>query len=250
MNFQSKWKASQPIIQWIRRKKIPERKDSSLNHRNIILPNNIKLNSLWPGPIVCLLLRVSSDYAQPITGQVTEVTCPVIGQAQPEFTPSKRQKTGLGDARWHCRTWSSLVQIMACHWHQAITCTTNDFSLTGALWKIFIAGTCIFKVQTSSIRKSFWYKQHWGNFIQRPMNPSRALTHPVNCFNIKTPPHQYRDSHHKIRVWWPCCLCNGNPYTRKESLYTEIIPSLLSNHSQKKSLSHKLNHCDKGAASI
>ena len=46
------------------------------------------------GPIFCLLLRVSSDYAQPITGQVTEVTCPVIGRAQPELTPSKRQKTG------------------------------------------------------------------------------------------------------------------------------------------------------------
>ena len=48
------------------------------------------------GPIFCFLLGVSSDYAQPITGQVTEVTCPVIGQAQPELTPSKRQKTGPG----------------------------------------------------------------------------------------------------------------------------------------------------------
>ena len=47
-----------------------------------------------PGPVFCLLLRVSSDYAQPITGQVTEVTCPVIGRAQPELAPSKRQKTG------------------------------------------------------------------------------------------------------------------------------------------------------------
>ena len=48
-----------------------------------------------PGPIFCLLLgTVSSEYAQPITGQVTEVTCPVIGRAQPELTPSKRQKSG------------------------------------------------------------------------------------------------------------------------------------------------------------
>ena len=47
-----------------------------------------------PGLVFCLLLGVSSDYAQPITGQVNEVTCPVIGQAQPELTPSKRQKTG------------------------------------------------------------------------------------------------------------------------------------------------------------
>ena len=49
-----------------------------------------------PGPGFCLLLGVSSDYAQPITGQVTEVTCPVIGRAQPELTPSTRQKTGPG----------------------------------------------------------------------------------------------------------------------------------------------------------
>ena len=47
-----------------------------------------------PGPVFCILLRVSSDYAQPITGQVTKVTCPVIGRAQPELTLSKRQKMG------------------------------------------------------------------------------------------------------------------------------------------------------------
>ena len=43
-------------------------------------------------------LRVSSDFAQPITGQVTEVTCPVNGRAQSELTPSERQKTGAGRA--------------------------------------------------------------------------------------------------------------------------------------------------------
>ena len=47
-----------------------------------------------PGPVFCLLLGVSSDCAQPITGQVTSVTWPVIGWAQSELTPSKRQKTG------------------------------------------------------------------------------------------------------------------------------------------------------------
>ena len=45
------------------------------------------------------LLRVSSDYAQPITGQVTEVTCPAIGWTQPELTPSNGQKTGPGHTR-------------------------------------------------------------------------------------------------------------------------------------------------------
>ena len=41
-------------------------------------------------PVLCLLLGVSSDYVQPITDQVTEVTCFVSGRAQPELTPSKR----------------------------------------------------------------------------------------------------------------------------------------------------------------
>ena len=48
----------------------------------------------------CLLLGVSSVYAQPITCQVTEVTCPVIGRAQPELTPSKRQKNGPRSSRY------------------------------------------------------------------------------------------------------------------------------------------------------
>ena len=62
----------------------------------------------WPRPVFCLLLGVSSDYAQPITDQVTEVTCPVIGRAQPELTLSKRQETGPGEATWplsHMLTW-------------------------------------------------------------------------------------------------------------------------------------------------
>ena len=49
------------------------------------------------GLVFCLLLRVSSDYAQPITCQVTEVTCPVIARAQPELTPSRRQKRACHD---------------------------------------------------------------------------------------------------------------------------------------------------------
>ena len=56
---------------------------------------------IWrSGCVFCLLLRVSSDYAQPITGQVTEVTCPVMVRAQSELTPRKRQKTGPGVHRW------------------------------------------------------------------------------------------------------------------------------------------------------
>ena len=44
-----------------------------------------------------LMIMMSQQYAQPITGQVTEVTCPVIGQAQPELSLSKRQKIGPGN---------------------------------------------------------------------------------------------------------------------------------------------------------
>ena len=38
--------------------------------------------SVWSGTVLFLLLGESSDYAQPITGQVTEVTCPVVGRSQ------------------------------------------------------------------------------------------------------------------------------------------------------------------------
>ena len=65
----------------------------------------------WSGPVFCLLLRVSSDYAQPITGQVTEVTCPVIGWAQPELTPSKRQKTGPDFGQFLLWPWPWIFKV-------------------------------------------------------------------------------------------------------------------------------------------
>ena len=54
----------------------------------------MRVHIIRSGPVVGLLLEVSPDYAQSISGQVTEVTCPVMGRAQHELTPSKRQKTG------------------------------------------------------------------------------------------------------------------------------------------------------------
>ena len=60
------------------------------------LKKNISSVAISTGPVFCILLGVSSDCAQPITGQVTEVTCPVIGRAQPELIPTKRQKTDPG----------------------------------------------------------------------------------------------------------------------------------------------------------
>ena len=68
-----------------------------------------------PGSVFCLSLGVSSDYAQPITGQVTEVTCPVIGQAQPELTPGG-EKMGPG---WH---WWRLIKS-----NQDTSCEGGEF---------------------------------------------------------------------------------------------------------------------------
>ena len=72
-----------------------------------------RLHDRAPGPDFCLLLGVSLGYAQPITGQVTEVACPVIGPAQPELTLSKRQKTGSGqqNQQWH----ASMHVNYSCH---------------------------------------------------------------------------------------------------------------------------------------
>ena len=63
---------------------------------------NVKFtgNIFVRGPVSYHLLAVSSDYAQPITGRVTEAICPVIGRAQPGITLSKRQKTGSDVVYW------------------------------------------------------------------------------------------------------------------------------------------------------
>ena len=60
------------------------------------------------GPIFCLLFRVSSDYAHPITGQVTEVTCTVIGQAQPQLNSEQDsdKKRALVQPRAKSYNWS------------------------------------------------------------------------------------------------------------------------------------------------
>ena len=75
---------------------IEDHKVTRGNLKTWLCISNSRHAFLFPGPVFCLLLGVSSDYAQPITGQVTEVTCPVIGRAQPELTPRKRQKMGPG----------------------------------------------------------------------------------------------------------------------------------------------------------
>ena len=95
-----------------------------------------------PGPVFCLLLGVSSGYAQPITGQVTEVTCPVIGRAQPELTPNKRQKTWaklrLCSANHRPGYWSN----MPCDWPSTARAyseqETDNRPWPAARWDVWI----------------------------------------------------------------------------------------------------------------
>ena len=74
---------------------------ASLKQNMYISQTETSLIEILSGPVSCLLLGVSSDYAQPITGQVTEVTFPVIGRAHPEPIPNKRQKTDPGVDHTH-----------------------------------------------------------------------------------------------------------------------------------------------------
>ena len=69
---------------------------ASLKQNMYISGTERSLIEIQSEPVSCLLLGVSSDYAQPITGQVIEVTFSVIGRAQPELIPNKRQKTDPG----------------------------------------------------------------------------------------------------------------------------------------------------------
>ena len=62
-----------------------------------------------PGPIFCLLVGVSSDYVQPITGQVTEVNWCVIGWA----ICSANHRPGY---------WSNL----ACHWSTTVWAYSSE----------------------------------------------------------------------------------------------------------------------------
>ena len=61
-----------------RQKAVSTEGNSRLSFQDLVEENS------EPASVFCLLFRVSSDYAQSITDQVTEVTCPVIGRAQPE----------------------------------------------------------------------------------------------------------------------------------------------------------------------
>ena len=140
-----------------------------------------------PGPVFCLLLGVSSDYAQPITGQVTEVTCPVIGRAQTELTTSKRQKMGPGllliargghclcglAGRWRI-TWqwdtTSTPMVHKMAWNRSTLNTdlapgtsNRETKVYSRAWRHFLC--------SPSNRETKVYSRAWRHFLCSPKCP-------------------------------------------------------------------------------
>ena len=79
-----------------------------------------------------------------------------------------------------------------------------------------------------------------------PANSGTAFLHchriAGDCFDIKMPSYQYRDSHYKIR--WPWDHHNGNPCTWINSLYNEWGPGFSSTHHHLKlHISHRQLDC-------
>ena len=108
-------------------------------------------------PVFCLLLRVSSGYAQPITGQITEVTCPVIGQALPELALSKRWKTGP-EHRQILLTRAYIEELWC-----FLCCWLEHHAHVTLLWWLFWFGDMSLR-HTGSHCPNYQI-QHYGNMI-------------------------------------------------------------------------------------
>ena len=159
---------------WIKARRFSYRK-ASLKMSATWRPFCLGLDVLGPGPIFCLLLGVSSDYAQPITAQVTEVTCPVIGRTQPELTPSKRHKMGPALVKIFMESPSAKFFFSIC--------------MAGSCW--YLVGDkwfeLIINVVSMLILISKWYTLWWANspkkwFISK--SDSRIISVSVCLLNI------------------------------------------------------------------
>ena len=114
------------------------------------------------------LFGVSSDYAQPTTGQFTEVTCPVIGRAQPELTLSKRQKTGPGNGLVSCSVPSYDLN------------NVDPFRMKPLRSKF---NANFIKLQQFSFKKWIWkcYLQNDGYLVWASMSQNGLLFHFMGC---------------------------------------------------------------------
>ena len=104
-----------------------------------------------PGPVFFPLLRVSSDYAHPITGQITEVTCRVIGWTQRELTLSKRYKTGpeqtveqtdRGRVNWDALPIEIPVKLILCVVFDNKEQILHQFGISYAVKYYSLSSTC------------------------------------------------------------------------------------------------------------
>ena len=170
------------------------------------------------GPVFCLLLRVSSDYAQPIKGQVTEVTWPVIGRAQPDRIPSKRQKTGPD---YECLRWNFFRDI----WKTNLSKSIENWLLV-ALFLYYIIeltfcnqGRLLKCQQKNGIHyknsHKKWMRYRYDYFLVNIcilLSPYLSASchaclhvgpHELKCWNVT-----YRGSGHSILLSKECCICN------------------------------------------
>ena len=128
------------------------------------------------------LARVHFVYAQPITHQVTEVTCPTIGQAQFELAPNKRQKMGPGHLRRCSNSHCSSASPFTLQWRhnerddvsndQPHNCLLNSLfrRISKKTSKLRVIGLCErnspvtgeFPAQRSSYAEniSIWWRHH------------------------------------------------------------------------------------------
>ena len=145
---------------------------SSIQQSHLIPP---QMRLARSGTIFCFLLGVSSGCAQPITGQVTEITCPVIGQAQPELTRSKRQIMApwfmkpLG-SHWPVRVfhapikfliYSLIARLMGPTWGPP----GADRTQVGPMWALKIA----FWIASLGSTSGVIVHGHWGRGIGKPL---------------------------------------------------------------------------------
>ena len=140
-----------------------------------------------PGPIFCLLLGVSSDYAQPITSQVTEVTCPVIGRAQPELTPSKRLKRALAISD-HGR-FPRIIQFQLQKAKDELLAMLQIATFTGAI-------------------NSFRYSCQYSAIEIKKLTHVTVLDHCTIACTLYSPERSNRDVIHKFTVDLVCTVFN------------------------------------------
>ena len=124
-----------------------------------------------PGPSCCLLLRVSSDYAQLITGQVTEVICPWL--AEHSVRAQNKLLKKQSSCWWFQTTWCMMFMWLQCY---SVTCTIGTcdednwfrrnvsyfLEKPGDEWSLFLRNMAI-KWFLLTTRRVFSYKRCFGD---------------------------------------------------------------------------------------